>query len=172
MDAKVLIAYASKHGATAEIAEKICDVLRQEGLPADALPVGRVGDLSDYTAVVLGSAVYLGRWRKEAAAFLTSNEQTLATRPVWLFSSGPTSDGGAFLKGTDLPAALQPAADRIGARGAVVFWGRVDMSELNYLEKMAMKNTKTPVGDFRDWGAIEAWAGGLADELAPSGMGV
>jgi menaquinone-dependent protoporphyrinogen oxidase len=166
MDGKILIAYASKHGATAEIAEKIGDVLRQEGLQVDVLPVGRVGNAGDYQAVVLGSAVYLGRWRKEAAAFLTANEGTLATRPVWLFSSGPTQEGGAFLKGKDFPAALQAAADHIGLRSTVVFWGSVDMGKLNFLEKTAMRNSKTPVGDFRDWAEIEAWARGIARELA------
>ena len=66
MDKQVLVAYATKYGATAEIAEKIGEVLRQAGLPTDVLPVDRVGDLSAYKAVVLGSAVYIGQWRKEA----------------------------------------------------------------------------------------------------------
>jgi len=157
MDAKILITYASKRGATAEIAERIGDVLRREGLQADVLPVGRTGEVSDYGAVVLGSAVYLGKWRKEAAAFLTANERNLATRPVWLFSSGPTQDGGAFLKGENFPAALQPVADRIGPRSTVVFWGCVDMGKLNPLEKMAIRNTKTP---------LDAWASGIVHELA------
>jgi menaquinone-dependent protoporphyrinogen oxidase len=166
MDTRILIAYATKHGATAEIAERMADVLRGQGVQVDVLPVGRAVDVASYGAVVLGSAVYFGRWRKEAAAFLKANEPSLATRPVWLFSSGPSGDGGAFLKGKDFPEALQPVADRIGPRSAVVFWGRVDMDKLNPLEKMAMRNTKTPVGDFRDWGAIEGWVGGIADELA------
>jgi menaquinone-dependent protoporphyrinogen oxidase len=166
MDTKVLIAYASKRGATAEIAERIADVLRGEGLQVDVLPASRAGGVSGYDAVILGSAVYLGRWRKEAAAFLTANAPALATRPVWLFSSGPTGDGGAFLKGKDFPEALQPVVKRIGLRSAVVFCGRVDVDKLNPLEKMAIRNAKTPVGDFRDWRAIEDWAGGIAAELS------
>ena len=70
MDEQVLVAYATKYGATTEIAEKIGQVLRQAGLSADVLPVDRVGDLSTYRAVVLGSAVYIGQWRKEAVRFL------------------------------------------------------------------------------------------------------
>jgi menaquinone-dependent protoporphyrinogen oxidase len=169
MGGKILIAYASKRGATAGIAERMAVVLRDGGLQVDALPVDRVGDVAGYDAVVLGSAVYFGRWRKEAASFLKANETALAVRPVWLFSSGPTGEGGAFLKGADFPGALQPIADRIGARGTVVFWGCVDMGSLNPLEKMAMGKTSTPIGDFRDWGAIEAWAGGIAAELAEGG---
>ncbi len=65
MDAQVLVAYATKYGTTAEIAEKITEVLRQAGLRTDVLPADRVGDLNPYRAVVLGSAVYIGMWRKD-----------------------------------------------------------------------------------------------------------
>jgi menaquinone-dependent protoporphyrinogen oxidase len=75
MNRQVLVTYASKYGATAEIAEKIGEVLRQEGVPADVLPVKQVDDLTPYTAVILGSAVYIGRWRKEAVKFLEADVQ-------------------------------------------------------------------------------------------------
>jgi menaquinone-dependent protoporphyrinogen oxidase len=93
MDKQVLVAYATKYGATAEIAEKIGQVLRQASLHADVRPVDRVKDLAPYHAVVLGSAVYTGQWRKEAAKFLQTHETMLAQRQVWLFSSGPTGKG-------------------------------------------------------------------------------
>jgi menaquinone-dependent protoporphyrinogen oxidase len=86
MDKQVLVAYATKYGATAEIAEKIGQVLRQAGLRADVLPVDRVKDLTPYDAVVVGSAVYTGQWRKTAVKFLQANETALARRQVWLFS--------------------------------------------------------------------------------------
>ena len=66
MEIRILVTYASKYGATAEIAEKIGQLLRQEDLQADVLPVNRVGNLTQYKAVIIGSAVYIGRWRKEA----------------------------------------------------------------------------------------------------------
>ena len=93
MDIQVLVAYATKYGATAEIPEKIGQVLRQAGLRADVLPADRVSDLTPYKAVVLGSAVYAGQWRKEAATFLEANEKKLTEQSVWLFSSGPTGEG-------------------------------------------------------------------------------
>ena len=52
-----------------------------------------VRDLSEYDAVVLGSAVYIGGWRKEAVKFLKDNEGALAERTVWVFSSGPAGEG-------------------------------------------------------------------------------
>ena len=110
MDIRVLVAYATKYGATAEIAEKIGQVLRQAGLPTDVLPVADVSDLTPYKAVVLGSAVYIGKWRKEAVKFLQANEKMLAKRQVWLFSSGPTGEGDAveLLEGWRFPKALHP----------------------------------------------------------------
>jgi menaquinone-dependent protoporphyrinogen oxidase len=167
MDKQVLVAYATKYGATAEIAEKIGEVLQQAGLQADVLPADRVGDLSAYQAVVLGSAVHIGRWRKEAARFLKANEQTLAGRSVWLFSSGPTGEGDpvALLQGWRFPRALQPIADRIQPRDIAVFHGAVDVNKLNFIERWMLNNVKTPVGDFRDWDAITAWARTVAGEL-------
>lgn len=164
---KVLVAYATKYGATAEIAERIGQVLCQAGLQADVLPADRVGDVSAYSAVVLGSAVYIGQWRKEAARFLKDNEALLATKPVWLFSSGPTGEGDPveLTQGWRLPGKLQPIADRIAPRDIAVFHGASDVDKLNFIEKWMLKNVQAPVGDYRDWEAIAAWATAIANEL-------
>ncbi len=164
---QVLVAYATKYGATAEIADKIAQVLRQAGLPVDVLPVDRVNDLARYKAVVLGSAVYAGQWRKEAATFLTANEKILAKRPVWLFSSGPTGRGDPvqLMKGWRFPTALQPIADRIRPRDIALFHGVLNMQKLNFAEKLLLKAMKAPVGDFRDWEAITSWAEAIANTL-------
>jgi menaquinone-dependent protoporphyrinogen oxidase len=171
MDKTVLVAYGTKYGATAEIAEKIGDALRRAGLPAEVVPADRVGDLSHYCAVILGSAVYIGRWRKEAAKFLESNEATLAGMPVWLFSSGPTGEGDPveLAQGWRFPAKLQAVADRIEPRDLALFHGAVDVSQLNFIEKWMLKNVQTPIGDFRDWDAITAWAVGIARDLGEQG---
>jgi menaquinone-dependent protoporphyrinogen oxidase len=167
MDVQVLVAYATKYGATAEIADKIGEVLRQAGLRAHVLPADRVGDLTPYQAVVLGSAVYIGRWRKEAVKFLKANETALAEKPVWLFSSGPTGEGNAveLVQGWRFPGKLQPIADRIRPRDVAVFHGAVDVGKLNFIEKWMLKNVKAPIGDFRDWDAITFWAAAIADAL-------
>jgi menaquinone-dependent protoporphyrinogen oxidase len=167
MDVQVLVAYGTKYGATAEIAEKIGQMLREAGLRADVLPADRVGDLTPYQAVVLGSAVYAGQWRKEAVKFLKANETVLAEKPVWLFSSGPTGEGDPveLVQGWRFPGKLQPIADRIQPRDVTVFHGAVDAGKLNFIEKWILKNVKAPSGDFRDWDAIAAWAAAIADAL-------
>ena len=168
MDRNILVTYASKYGATQEIAEKISDVLRQAGLQVDVFPVAGVRDLSSYQAVILGSAVYIGKWQKEAVEFLQANEKTLADRQVWLFSSGPTGEGDPveLLEGWRLPAALQPIADRIQPRDIAVFHGYINPDKLNLMEKWAIKSlVKKPFGDFRDWDAIVIWTTTIADAL-------
>jgi menaquinone-dependent protoporphyrinogen oxidase len=168
MDRNVLVTYASKYGATKEIAEKIGEVLRQAGLQADVLPVDGIRDVDRYKAVILGSAIYIGKWQREAAAFLRANEKALADRPVWLFSSGPTGKGDPdqLLNGWRLPAALQPVADRIQPRDIAVFHGYINPDKLKFIEKAAIKGVvRKPFGDFRDWGMIGAWAAAVAEAL-------
>ena len=167
MEIRVLVTYASKHGATAEIAEKIGQTLLQAGLQADVLPVNRVSDLKPFQAVVLGSAVYMGQWRKEAVNFLKTNEKSLAERPVWLFSSGPMGKGDPvqLTKGWRFPKSQGPIIDRIRPRDIALFHGMLDMKKLNFFEKWVIKNVKAPIGDFRDWDAIATWATAIAGAL-------
>lgn len=167
MDNQVLVVYATKYGATAEIAEKIGQVLRQAGLRADVLPAGRVRDLTPYRAVVLGSAVYIGKWLEEAEKFLQANEKALVERQVWLFSSGPTGKGDPvqLVRGWRFPVALQPIADRIQPRDIAVFHGSANVKKLNFIEKRMLSIVKAPLGDFREWEAITSWATAIADVL-------
>ncbi len=173
MNNQILVAYATKYGATAEIAEKIGQVLAQAGLPADVLPVDRVNDPAPYKAIVLGSAVYTGRWLKNAAGFLEANETVLAEKPVWLFSSGPLGKGDQedTAQGWRFPKNLQPVADRIAPRDLAVFHGEVDMSKLGFIHKLMLKKVTIPVGDFRDWEAITSWAEGISAALKKEGLG-
>lgn len=163
----VLVAYASKHGATEEIAKKIGDVLQQAGLSVEVKPAGQVKDLAPYQAVVLGSGVYVGQWRKQAARFLKANEQALAEKMVWIFSSGPTGEGDVekLLPDWTLPKSLLPVADHIQPRDVTVFHGAMDPNRLNFIEKWMIKQVNAPTGDFRDWDAVAAWATSIAEAL-------
>lgn len=151
MDGKVLVAYGTKYGATTEIAGKIGEVLRQQGLDADVVAAGQAGDLAPYGAFVIGSGAYFGRWRKEAVKFLKKNEALLAEKPVWLFSSGPTGEGDPveLAKGWQHPKALQPSIDQIQPRGIALFHGKVDPEKLGALERTAIKKVEAPTGVFR-----------------------
>jgi menaquinone-dependent protoporphyrinogen oxidase len=161
------VAYATRYGATAGIAERIGGKLRQAGLEVDVLPVKNVTSLTPYAAAIVGSAVYAGQWRKEAAEFLQSQEAALAALPTWLFSSGPTGEGDPvkLMKGFRFPEGLQPVADRIRPREIAFFHGALDLQRLSLPEKIIIKGIKAPVGDFRDWAAIDAWATAIASAV-------
>lgn len=168
MNEKILVTYASKYGATAEIAEKIGQVLIQSGLQAEVIPVNKVRDVNAYRAVILGSALYIGKWQKEAEAFIKANEQSLSNQPFWVFSSGPTGKGDPLelVEGQRLPSALNQVVDRIHPRDVAVFHGHINPGKLNFIEKFAIKNlVKKPFGDFRDWQMITAWANQIVCDL-------
>lgn len=161
----VLVTYASKHGSTQGIAEAIGERLRARGLDTEVRPVREVKGLEPYDTVVLGSAVYLGAWMKEAQAFLDRHETVLRDVPLWLFSSGPT----AADEGLDVAvsAKLRTRLDGLGARDHHLFRAALDPKRLNLFERTAVKAAKQPLGDFRDWEDIERWADSIADALAP-----
>jgi len=164
---QILVAYASKYGAAAGIAEKIGQVLNKSCCFVDVLTVEHVKDLDSYQAVVLGSSVYIGQWRKKAVKFLKNNITVLSEKPVWLFSCGLTGkdDPKELKKNKNFPKALQPIADQIKIQDIAGFLGMVDLEKLNRLERMMFKKAKGSIGDFRDWDLITAWAEGIAEAL-------
>ena len=148
-----LIVYASRHGATAGIAERIGETLRNEGLDATVLPVSRVVDPIDADSVIVGSAVYMGRWLKEAAQFVRLHQSELAARPLWLFSSGPVGP-------KELPVAEEIAEFRklLEIRDHRTFAGAIDAKKVSLAERLMVKAVKAPYGDDRNWNDIELWA--------------
>ncbi|CAN5601844.1 hypothetical protein BH23CHL8_BH23CHL8_05340 [soil metagenome] len=158
----VLVAVASRHGATLEIGEAIAAVLRSNGLVASLEPVEAVSSLEGHDAVVLGSGVYAGHWLGSAREFVDRHEVPLRARPVWLFSSGPVGDPA---RPAEAPAEAASVATRVGAHGHRLFAGRVVKSELGFAEKAILKVVRAPEGDFRPWPEISAWATGIATLL-------
>ena len=167
MEHSILVTYATKHGSTQEIAERIGQVLRGEGLPAEVIPVKQVHLLSPFRAVVLGSASYYGRWRGEAVKFLKSRADELSDRPTWLFMSGPTGKGDPkeLLKGKLYPVGLQPTLDKIKPREVVAFHGDTTADKFGGWEKWILKRVGSDAADFRDWDMITGWARDVAGML-------
>ena len=134
------------------------------GEPVEVGSVDQVGDLEGFRAVVLGSAVYVGSWMKEAVEFVHRFAEELAERPVWLFSSGPL--GEDVEDEEEQPRQLAEMGGIIGPVDHRMFFGALDRSKLGFGERMMVKAVKAPEGDFRDWDAIRDWADGIARELA------
>lgn len=160
---RVLVAVASKHGSTREIAEAIADELRHQGLITDLQDAGEVSDLAGCEAIILGSAIYAGNWLPEAKSFAEQFHAELATLPVWLFSSGPL--GTTDPQPQDDPNRLIAALGDVPAREHHVFVGKLDPETLGFAERLIAKAVRAPQGDFRDWDAIRDWARTIAAEL-------
>lgn len=160
----VLVAYGSKYGGTAEIAEAIAAALRESGVDAEARPAGQVSDLTGYRAAVVGSGVYAGRWASDARTFMRRNGRALRAMPVWLFCSGPTGgspDAEAAVTAAG-PGVMDPSMRKVdvGARGYATFAGRVSAGMGGPFARWV------PTGDWRDWDQIAAWGRQIAHELA------
>jgi menaquinone-dependent protoporphyrinogen oxidase len=178
---KVLVAYASRHGATAGIAERIAQGLQAHGLSAEARPVDELGEVDRYDAFVIGSAAYLFHWLKSATRFVKRHRALLETRPVWLFSSGPLGTDRIDAQGDDVLEATRPRefdelAALIQPRGMEVFFGAwdPDAPKVGMTEQLIRRlpaAADTPAGDFRDWPTIDAWSAEVARELLAQDVG-
>lgn len=161
---RVLIAAASKHEATTGIAEAIGRALSQAGIEVAVSSPAQVDSLDGYDAVVLGSAVYMGRWQPSAVGFVESHVEALRQRPVWLFSSGPIGSPDPQPKGD--PEEVSELAREIGAREHHVFTGRLDRRRLGFGERTVIAAVHAQYGDFRNWDDIAAWGRKIARQLA------
>ena len=157
MTTRALVAYGSRHGSTAEIAEAIAATLRGEGVEVDVRPAGEVDALECYPAVILGSAVYAGRWCRDALALLRRPQ--LAGRDVWLFSSGPVGRS----RGTRLRR-VERRASELGAHEHVVFGGAIG-EDGGLLRRRIARRTPAELRDRRDWPTIETWSRMIAATL-------
>jgi menaquinone-dependent protoporphyrinogen oxidase len=163
----VLVAAATRHGATGEIAERIADDLAERGLDVELRRPQDVSGLDHYEAVVLGSAIYFGNWMKEARGFIDAHADELAERPTWLFASGSITG--------DPPVADDPNAVRQSlieklvssthAREHKLFAGKLDNSTLGLPEKLPVRMARGREGDWRDWQAVDDWADTIARQL-------
>jgi menaquinone-dependent protoporphyrinogen oxidase len=160
---KVLVTAASKYGSTGEIAAAIGEVLTERGLDAVVLPPEEVRSVGDFDAVVLGSAVYAGHWMKAARELVDRSGEALASRPVWLFSSGPVGDPP---KPQEDAVDVAGIVESTGAREHHLFVGKIEKKQLSFGDKAIAVAFRVTDGDFRDWTDIRAWAAGIADALA------
>jgi menaquinone-dependent protoporphyrinogen oxidase len=174
---RVLIVHASRYGSTRGIAGRIGESLRQRGFEMTVKPAQDAPDPAPYDAVVIGSAAYYFHWMKPASAFVQRHRMSLAGKPVWLFSSGPLGAKTKDDQGRDVRATLEPKEiaefrSAIHPRDHRVFFGALTPAKLGFLHRLMLRLPANrdqqlfPVGDFRNWNDIDAWAVQIADELS------
>ena len=172
----VLVVYATAHGSSRGIAERIAAELSARGCAAVARPVAEVTDAARYSAFVLGSAVHNQSWLPEAVIFACSLAPTLAGRPVWLFSVSSVGDTtSVFAPGVarfirrarKVTQEIETLMRLTGARGHRNFAGVVQRSDWPLAGVLFLKLFRGTFGDHRDWVDVEGWAAGIAGELNP-----
>jgi menaquinone-dependent protoporphyrinogen oxidase len=153
----ILVAYATKHGSTREVAEALADELRECGLEADTAPAALVDDLSPYDGVVVGGGLYMGRWHTDALRFLRRHRHALAVLPLAVFAMGPrTTDADQIAESrAQLDRSLGKVAG-VDPFAVAIFGGVVDPTQLRF------PLSRLPASDARDWPTIRAWAGEVA----------
>jgi menaquinone-dependent protoporphyrinogen oxidase len=157
MEPQILVAYATKHGSTREVAEAIAGELRELGLEADAAVAAVVDDLSPYDGVVVGGSLYMGRWHPDALRFLQRHRRALAIRPVAVFGMGPrTTEAGEVADSRAQLGRSLAKVRGIDPFAVAIFGGVVDPAQLRF------PLNRLPATDARDWTAIRAWAGDVA----------
>lgn len=169
MDEKVLVTYASTHGSTQEIAEVVAEVLHERGLSVDLQPVRTVKDLTKYNAVVLGAPMYMFRLHSDAKRFLTKHRNVLENVvPVSIFSGGPMEEGKEE-QWDEVRVQLEKELAKfpwLKPASIEIVGGRFDPTNLRFPWKFIPALKQMPPTDLRDWVAIRAWAGGLAEQFA------
>ncbi|MFY9194383.1 MAG: flavodoxin domain-containing protein [Methanoculleus sp.] len=166
MSGTILVAYATRYGSTAEVAEEIGDELRKGGARVDVRPVGEIDDLAPYGAVIVGSPIYMGKWLPEAQVFVERHQKFLRDIPIAYFAVGLSVAGGT-------PDATGKAEASMGSVRVLaspvdigIFPGRLESDRLSSADQMIIRLIRAKAGDFRDQEAVRAWARGLEAKIA------
>ena len=166
MSNSVLVAYATRYGSTKEVAEAVTATLRECGLLVDIRPMREVDTLTRYSSVVLGAALYMFRWHKDAIRFLSRHRKALMKRPVAIFALGPTHDPHDEKEWRDSQNQLDKGLAKFPWLKPVVremFGGKYDPTKLRF--PLNWFAGSEPASDIRDWTAINTWATKLASKL-------
>jgi menaquinone-dependent protoporphyrinogen oxidase len=158
---KVLVAYATRAGSTAGVAERVAEVLNRSGFAAEAVSAKETRDVGSYDAVVVGSAVRAGKLMPEVLKFLDKNKADLSAKPFAAFVVCMTMKDSDEKSRATAGAYLDPVRQRVKPASEGLFAGAIDFEKLGFVERTIMKAMKAEAHDFRKWAEIESWALGL-----------
>jgi menaquinone-dependent protoporphyrinogen oxidase len=170
MTAHILVAYTTRNGSTTEIALTIAKELENTGASVMVSDMKTVSSIADCTAVIIGAPLYMGSMVKDVAQFVGKYRESLRNIPVAAFAVGIAPKNPDPNAVRQAAAALHTAIAPIQPVASVVFAGKLDPAKLSFIQRKMTERVKSPVGDFRDWDAIAAWARGLPEKmgLAPA----
>lgn len=158
MDARILVAYATRNGSTAEIAQAIGKELTTAGFVVSVAEIKTVSTLADYTAVVIGGPLYMGSVDGAVGKFIGKNREQLLKLPVAAFAVGLAPKNPNPVAIEEAMGSLKKSMDPVEPVASTLFAGKLDPAKVNFVMRKFLEMAKIPAGDFRDWEAIAAWA--------------
>jgi len=158
---RILIAFGSKRGGTAGLADMIGDALTDGGYEVAVAPAHCIHDLAGFDAVIVAGALYANRWHRHARRFVSRNEKALRKLPVWLVSTGPLDDSAAD-RDIEPTRQVQKLIARVSARGHATFGGRLSPDATGF---PASAMAKTKAGDWRDAAHVRRWVASIVEHL-------
>ncbi len=174
MDNRILIAYATRCGSTGGVADSIGQALSAAGAAVDVYPVKDVNDLRPYQAVIVGSAIRMGKWLPEAAEFVKTHQDRLTRVPVAYFAVCLAMKDDTTENRHKALSYLDPVRKQFPQVKPVdigLFAGAVDYKKLSFAYRLILKAKGAPEGDFRNWETIRTWAAGVSPVLDSSRSG-
>jgi len=165
MPARILVAYATRNGSTAEIAQAIGKELTIAGNNVDVAEIKTVSTLTGYTAIVIGGPLYMGSVDGAVRKFVGNNREQLQKLPVAAFAVGIAPKNPDPSAVEMAMGALKKSLEPLTPVSSVLFAGKLDPKKLSFIQRKMTELVKSPVGDFRDWDAIAAWARELPGKM-------
>jgi menaquinone-dependent protoporphyrinogen oxidase len=163
---KALVVYGSGTGCTAGIAERIGKRLADSGVAVEVVPAKDAPDPAGYDAVLVGSGIRAGSWHQPVKDWVAKNAAALKGSKVAFFTACLTL-GQDPTKTDEVRAYTDALIAETGVTPVEIglFAGSNEPKRFSFIERAILKMMKAPEGDFRDWKAIEAWAGEVAPRL-------
>lgn len=171
MTNRILVAYASRTGSTAEVAEEVGKILSKHDIEVVIITMQEAHDLAPYHAIVVGSAIQDRQWLPEAVNFVRENRAKLTEKPSAMFTLCMTL---AMRNGEKYRPSIMdwitPARRIVQPVSEGLFAGVLDIPKIpSFSDRIKFRLSVLfgvwLQGDHRDWDAIRSWAEKLPTQL-------
>lgn len=167
---KVLVVYGTGTGCTTGVAERIGEALGKQSIDTEITSAENAPAPTDFDAVIVGSGVRAGQWHQPVRSWVETNAGSLKSKPLAFYTVGLTMTSNPE-KADEVRAYTDPLIEQTGVKPVDVglFAGCNDPKKFSFVERSMLTLMKAPVGDFRDWDAIDAWTDRVAKDLGLGG---
>jgi menaquinone-dependent protoporphyrinogen oxidase len=152
-----LVVYASRCGSTVEVAQAVAEQLCRRGAAADVCAVEDAREIAGYDAVVVGSAIRMGRWLPAAVQFVEQNRAALQQMPTAFFTVHMMNVDDSEESRKARAEYVAPVHALLTPQYEAFFPGKMDLARLGFMDRLIAKMVKSKDEDLRNWTTIRAW---------------